>query len=152
MVKHRLVEMLLLLLLLPILRHHSCWFPWHALHLGLVLSPVISPVLSFSFPFSISFPCSLSLFFVLSFSQAQLAAYGRAPTGRLDLRPERDALRIVAAEIAKEAHLLVTTRPCARRMHICVKRRAFCGCWRPSDSVLLVLSVLLVFAVVCLGL
>jgi predicted ATPase len=42
--------------------------------------------------------------------QRQLAAHGRAPTGRLDLRPERDALRLVAADIAAEAHLLVALK------------------------------------------
>jgi predicted ATPase len=39
--------------------------------------------------------------------QAQLAAYGRSRTGQIDFRPDRDALRLVAADIAAEAHLLV---------------------------------------------
>jgi len=43
---------------------------------------------------------------VHALKRRHLALDGRSATGRLDLRPERDALRLVAAELAEEARLL----------------------------------------------
>jgi len=53
--------------------------------------------------------------------QAQLAAYGRSRTGKIDFRPDRDPLRLVAADLAAEAHLLVSLPACFFLFDVIVK-------------------------------